>query len=60
MELDHIADEIFDMARSSDPLRITVKDLIECGQGGTILGILTDINDFLSYENRENQQEDED
>lgn len=33
--------------------RISLKELIASGKGGTIVGMLTDLDDFLNYENRE-------
>ena len=48
-----VKDEIFDMVKPADPLRITLADLIRSGQGDTVVSILTDLNGFWSYENRE-------
>lgn len=48
-----VKDEIFDMVKPTDPLKITLQDLILCGQGDTIVTILTDLNGFWMYENRE-------
>ena len=48
-----VKDEIFDMVRPKDPLKITLQDLIECGQGETVVSILIDLNGFWTYENRE-------
>ena len=56
-------DEIFDMVKPKDPLRIKLQDLIVCGHGDTVVSILTDLNGFWTYENREylvtDQKEDE-
>ncbi|CAF1450615.1 unnamed protein product, partial [Didymodactylos carnosus] len=49
----NVQNEIFDMVKPVDSTRITLKDLINCGQGGLVLSILIDINSFWSYENRE-------
>ena len=46
-------DEIFDMVRPKDPLRITLGDLVACGHGDTVVSILIDLNGFWNYENRE-------
>ena len=46
-------DEIFDMVTPKDPLKITLADLLKSGQGETVFNILTDLNGFWSYENRE-------
>ncbi|XP_037049897.1 serine/threonine-protein phosphatase 2A regulatory subunit B'' subunit gamma-like [Bradysia coprophila] len=49
-----VKDEIFDMiGRPADPLRITLKDLINSGQGDTIVSILIEFHKFWAYENRE-------
>ena len=48
-----VKDEIFDMVKPADPLRITLQDLISSGQGGTVVSILIDLNGFWTYENRE-------
>lgn len=48
-----VKDEIFDMVKPADPLRITLQDLINSGQGETVISILTDLNGFWTYENRE-------
>jgi len=53
VKFEDVKDEIFDMVRPKDPLRITLKDLIACGQGDTVVSILIDLNGFWSYENRE-------
>lgn len=48
-----VKDEIFDMVAPADPLKITLTDLVLSGQGDTVVSILTDLNGFWSYENRE-------
>ena len=48
-----VKDEIFDMVHPADPLKITLKDLINSGQGETVVSILIDLNGFWNYENRE-------
>ncbi|PIK41335.1 putative serine/threonine-protein phosphatase 2A regulatory subunit B'' subunit gamma [Apostichopus japonicus] len=48
-----VKDEIFDMVRPSDPLHITLQDLIQSNHGETVVNILTDLNGFWTYENRE-------
>lgn len=56
-----VSDEIFDMVRPADPCKITLRDMIDCGQGGTVVRILIDLNEFWIYENRESllaEQED--
>ena len=54
VKFEDVKDEIFDMVRPKDPLRITLQDLISCGQGDTVVSILIDLNGFWTYENREN------
>ncbi|CAF4750218.1 unnamed protein product [Rotaria socialis] len=49
----NVQNEIFDMVKPVDSMRITLKDLINCGQGGLVLSILIDIGSFWTYENRE-------
>lgn len=54
-----VKDEIFDMCRPSDLTKISLRELIESGKGGTIVGMLTDLNSFLAYECREDVVADE-
>ncbi|KVH95604.1 Calcium-binding EF-hand [Cynara cardunculus var. scolymus] len=55
-----VRDEIWDMVRPADPLRITLSDMLACKQGGTIASILIDVRGFWAHDNRENLlQEDE-
>ncbi len=53
VRFEDVKDEIFDMVRPADPLRITLDDLVRCGQGDTVVSILIDLNGFWTYENRE-------
>ncbi|KAH9490766.1 Serine/threonine-protein phosphatase 2A regulatory subunit B'' subunit gamma [Bulinus truncatus] len=48
-----VKDEIFDMVKPKNPLKITLNDLIQSGKGDTVVSILIDLNDFWTYENRE-------
>lgn len=48
-----VKDEIFDMIKPVDPLRITLQDLINSSQGDTVINILIDVNGFVKYDNRE-------
>lgn len=41
------------MVRPADPLKITFDDLIRSRVGHTVVGILTDVNGFWQYDNRE-------
>ncbi|XP_065662240.1 serine/threonine-protein phosphatase 2A regulatory subunit B'' subunit gamma isoform X4 [Hydra vulgaris] len=51
--LHDLKDEIFDMVKPADNMKITLQDLINSGQGDTVVNILIDVNGFLTYENRE-------
>ena len=53
VQFQDVKDEIFDMVKPQDPLRLTLADLVSSGQGETVISILTDLNGFWSYENRE-------
>ncbi|GJQ66297.1 hypothetical protein Trydic_g4343 [Trypoxylus dichotomus] len=48
-----VKDELFDMVRPKDPEKITLHDLISCGQGDTFISILIEFHGFWAYENRE-------
>ncbi|XP_022081384.1 serine/threonine-protein phosphatase 2A regulatory subunit B'' subunit gamma-like [Acanthaster planci] len=48
-----VKDEIFDMVKPADPLKITLQDLINSNHGETVVSILIDLNGFWTYENRE-------
>ena len=53
VSFEDVKDEIFDMVKPEDPLKITLDDLHRSGQGDTVVSILIDLNGFWSYENRE-------
>ena len=53
VSLHDVKDEIFDMVKPVDPFNITLQDLINSGQGDTVVNMLVDVNGFLIYENRE-------
>lgn len=53
VNLRDIQDEIYDMVKPADPLKITLVDLISSGHGETVTNILIDLNSFWSHENRE-------
>jgi len=48
-----VTDQIFDMVKSETPGIITMQDLINCRQGGTVLSMLIDAAAFWRYDNRE-------
>jgi serine/threonine-protein phosphatase 2A regulatory subunit B'' len=41
------------MIRPADPYHITLEDIVKSGTGDVMVGILTDMNCFWLYENRE-------
>merc|ERR1711957_344110 len=48
-----VVDEIFDMVKPKECVAITLKDLVDCKVGETVVGILTDVFAFLQYDQRE-------
>ncbi|MBA0570882.1 hypothetical protein Golob_004485 [Gossypium lobatum] len=59
--IEDVRDEIWDMVKPTDPLRITLADLLACKQGGTVASMLIDVRGFWAHDNRENllQEEEE-
>ncbi|KAJ0092264.1 hypothetical protein Patl1_25116 [Pistacia atlantica] len=58
--IEDVRDEIWDMVKPMDPLKITLTDLLGCKQGGTVASMLIDVRGFWAHDNRENLlQEDE-
>ncbi|CAF1779525.1 unnamed protein product, partial [Brassica oleracea var. botrytis] len=59
--IEDVRDEIWDMGKPSDPLKITLNDLLGCKQGGTVASMLIDVRGFWAHDNRENllQEEEE-
>ena len=59
--IEDVRDEIWDMVKPADPLRITLADLLACKQGGTFASMLIDVRGFWAHDNRENllQEEEE-
>ncbi|CAN6806217.1 unnamed protein product [Brassica oleracea var. botrytis] len=59
--IEDVRDEIWDMVKPSDPLKITLDDLLGCKQGGTVASMLIDVRGFWAHDNRENllQEEEE-
>lgn len=53
VSFEDLKDEIFDMVKSKDPYKITLQDLINCGQAETVVSILIEFHKFWAYENRE-------
>uniref|UniRef100_A0A224Z6X7 Protein phosphatase 2 regulatory subunit n=1 Tax=Rhipicephalus zambeziensis TaxID=60191 RepID=A0A224Z6X7_9ACAR len=53
VKFEDVKDEIFDMVKPEDPCKITLKDLIRCGKGSTVVSILIDVNEFWAYDNRD-------
>ncbi|KAJ0914907.1 putative guanylate cyclase activating protein [Helianthus annuus] len=54
-----VRDEIWDMVKPVDPLRITLSDMLQCKQGGTIASMLIDVRGFWAHDNRENLLQEE-
>ena len=52
-KVDDIKDEIWDMAKPKVPYAITLEDLLACGQGDIIVGMLIDARAFYEYDQRE-------
>jgi Ca2+-binding EF-hand superfamily protein len=48
-----VRDEIFDVVKPSITGKITVTDLINCGQGDVVITLLTDAGGFFGYDTRE-------
>lgn len=53
VNFDDVKDEIFDMIKPKDPTKITLRDIIDSGQGETMVSILIEFHKFWAYENRE-------
>jgi len=53
MNLEDLKDEIWDMAKPKVKGGITQQDLINCGQGGTVIGILIDAQLCYNYDQKE-------
>jgi serine/threonine-protein phosphatase 2A regulatory subunit B'' len=51
--VEDVKDEIFDMITPEDPHKITLNDIKRSKVGGTLFSILTDVNAFWAYDNRE-------
>lgn len=51
--VDDVKDEVFDMVKSEVQGIITMQDLLNCRQGGTVLSMLIDAAAFWRYDNRE-------
>eukprot|EP00948_MAST-09A_sp_MAST-9A-sp1_P001177 g1177.t1 len=49
----NVTDEIFDMVKPEKPGKITLNDLVRCGQGDIVISMLTDVTGFFAYDNRE-------
>ncbi|KAL2464129.1 putative serine/threonine-protein phosphatase 2A regulatory subunit B'' subunit TON2 [Forsythia ovata] len=59
--IEDVRDEIWDMVKPVNPLKITLADLLACKQGGTVASMLIDVRGFWAHDNRENllQEEEE-
>ncbi|BES98054.1 phosphatase 2A regulatory subunit B'' subunit [Nesidiocoris tenuis] len=45
---DDVYAQIVDMIKPKDPFKITLDDLVNCGQGESMINILIDVNGFYS------------
>eukprot|EP00252_Welwitschia_mirabilis_P017164 TRINITY_DN38080_c0_g1_i1.p1 TRINITY_DN38080_c0_g1~~TRINITY_DN38080_c0_g1_i1.p1 ORF type:complete len:482 (+),score=110.92 TRINITY_DN38080_c0_g1_i1:173-1618(+) len=61
LSIEDVKDEIWDMVKPVDPLKITLQDLLACKQGGTVASMLIDVRGFWMHDNRETllQEEEE-
>ncbi|GAA0146628.1 protein phosphatase [Lithospermum erythrorhizon] len=59
--IEDVRDEIWDMVKPVDSLKISLADLLGCKQGGTVASMLIDVRGFWAHDNRENllQEEEE-
>lgn len=57
--VEDVRDEIFDMVTPKHPYHIDLDDIVRCGAGDIMVGILIDMASFWSYENRESYQKSE-
>ena len=55
-----VQDEIYDMVKPKDGIHITLQDLVKSGVGHTVAHMLTDVNGFWKYDNRESLMHEED
>lgn len=53
VSVEDVKDEIFDMVKPRNDLYISLQDLIDCKVGDTVVSMLTDVNGFWAYDNRE-------
>lgn len=44
---------MFDLASPANPYRITLADLLRCGAGGDIVGMLADVAAFWEHDSKE-------
>ena len=51
--VEDVKDEIFDMVKPADRTKITLRDLVACKVGDTVVGMLTDMHAFWQYDRRE-------
>ena len=48
-----LLNEIFDMVKEVRHERITLKDLLQCGVGGSVVGLLIDAQTFMQQQMKE-------
>ncbi len=55
-----IISEVFDLVRPAEAGKITLNDLIECRNAASFIGLMTDVDGFIQYENRESANQEDD
>ncbi|OQR79746.1 serine/threonine-protein phosphatase 2A regulatory subunit B'' subunit gamma-like [Tropilaelaps mercedesae] len=58
LKVEDILDEIHDIVKPATPGRITLKDLLRCGQGGLVVSMMVDVNGFMRYDDRQFEPDD--
>mmetsp|Transcript_50601 Transcript_50601/g.161917 ORF Transcript_50601/g.161917 Transcript_50601/m.161917 type:complete len:97 (-) Transcript_50601:40-330(-) len=53
LSIEDVKDEVFDMIKPADGLRVYPADLMACKQQDIVVSILGDVGGFWAYDNRE-------
>ncbi len=59
-KVDDLKDEIWDMAKPAHQYAVTLEDIIRCGRGDTVVGIMTDAKACYDYDKRESGELEDD
>ncbi|XP_022656682.1 serine/threonine-protein phosphatase 2A regulatory subunit B'' subunit gamma-like isoform X2 [Varroa destructor] len=59
LKVEDILDEIHDIVKPVAAGRITLKDLLKCGQGGLVVSMMADVNGFMRYDDRQFEPDDQ-